>query len=277
MADTDKLAELIGRVPKLDGNGTFTGAPVDESRDMLETLIADQKNIVPALVAKLQEVDDGTDYRERYLLHAATTLLCTAGREAQRDSFSDIVAKELKSDIPDSVIGFLLRQLQLCGTKRNVAAIAELLKSEINCECAVAALVAIEDGAAKALREALPRAKRKNKVEIANALGALRDAASANELRKLASSADERLRLTSSWALAKIGDAKSVDQLLRNADCKGFARAEALNACLLLAENLQESGGKKESIRIYSHLADTCTDKAEQHIRDEAKARMPAK
>ena len=75
MAITEKVTEIIGRVPALDGNGTFTGAPIDKSRDMVEAVIADQKNIVPALIANLKELDDGTDYRERYLLHAATTLL----------------------------------------------------------------------------------------------------------------------------------------------------------------------------------------------------------
>lgn len=277
MADTQKLTELIARVPALDANGTFTGAPVDASKDMVETLVADQKNMVPALIANLKEVDDGTDYRERYLLHAATTALCTPGRDAQRESFSDIVARELKSAIPELVKGFLLRQLQLCGTKRNVPAIAELLQSEINCECAVAALVAIEDGAADVLRKALPKSKGKNKVEIANALGTLRDAASAGQIRELAASSDERLRLTASWALARIGDAKSVDQLLKNTECKGYARFEALDTCILLAETLESSGDKNGAMRIYNHLGNVCTDKAEQHIRTEARARVASK
>ena len=74
------------------------------------------------------------------------------------------------------------------------------------------------------------------------------------------------------WALANIGDAGTVDLLLKAADRdkEGYERIKATHSCLLLAENLTAAGKKKEAARIYSHLKETRTELGERHIQEAA-------
>jgi HEAT repeat protein len=155
------------------------------------------------------------------------------------------------------------------GVRRPKAA-WQLLADEALAEYAAQALLTIRDGAAEQFRAALPRATGRQRLPVVQALGVLRDAPSADNLKPLATDKDADVRRAAVWALANLGDVGSADLLLKAADGEGYERIEATPACLLLAENLLAAGSRKEAVRIYTHLRDTRTEPAEAYVRDAA-------
>jgi len=123
---------------------------------------------------------------------------------------------------------------------------------------------------------ALPRAEGKCWLNIVQGLGALADAQSVGDLQKALRDPDREVRLAAGWGLARIGDAGSVDLLLKAADTEGWERIQATKACLMLAEKLLAAGNRGQAQRIYKHLSDTRIDPDEQYVRDAAKNALAA-
>ena len=88
---------------------------------------------------------------------------------------------------------------------------------------------------------------------------------------------DREVRLAAGWGLARLGDAGSVDALLKAADVEpGWERIQATKHCLVLAEKLTAAGKKDVARRIYTHLRSTRMDPSEQYIRDAAEKALAA-
>jgi len=109
------------------------------------------------------------------------------------------------------------------------------------------------------------------KLTIIQNLGVVRDAESVGALKNALGDDDREIRLAAGWALANIGDAGSVDLLLKAADTEGtYERVTATKACLLLAERLLEVDKKEPAEKIYTNLRDTRSGPDEAYIRDAA-------
>lgn len=265
----DKLAELVEQVPALDKNGTLTGPRWDPFTPTLDAILALGKEGATGLLAMLRDVDDGQDYKARYLVHVLAVYLGRPGKEAERSAYAAALAQALDGDRPKGVKGYLARQLQVCGGAPEAPALGRLLADEENCEYAAQALLALRAGAAEEFRKALPAAKGRCRLTIVQALGTLRDAESAEALRALA--ADPDLGLAALRGLARIGDAASVDAVLKAADApEGTARIKAVHIALLLAENLAAAGKKDAAAKIWSRLRDTRTEPHEAYVREAA-------
>ena len=108
-------------------------------------------------------------------------------------------------------------------------------------------------------------------------LSAVGDAQSAGALRQALGDDDREVRLAAGWGLARMGDAGSVDALLRAADVEpGWERIQATKHCLVLAEKLQATGRKSEAAKIYAQLRNTRNDPSEKYIRDAAEKALTA-
>jgi hypothetical protein len=107
------------------------------------------------------------------------------------------------------------------------------------------------------------------KLTIVHALGVLRDVESAAALREAARGDDSDVRLAAITSLANLGQAADVELLISATKASGYERTQAIKACLVLAEKLQASGGKKASTQIYEHLRST-SDDSEAYIREAA-------
>ena len=130
--------------------------------------------------------------------------------------------------------------------------------------------MAIGEGA-DLFRQALPDAPEACRLTLAQALGVLGDAASANALLDLLDSPDADVRLASVWGLARIAEPATVDTILKAADtATGYERIKATQACLLLAENLLAADHMADGQRVYRHLQQTRTDDAERYVRQAA-------
>jgi sulfur relay (sulfurtransferase) complex TusBCD TusD component (DsrE family) len=196
-------------------------------------------------------------------------LAARPGADAERAMMAETLAKELAGKHGDDLKAFLCQQLQLCGRTQEVPALAALLGSERLCDPATLALGAIgTPEAAAALRESLPKAAGKRRQTIVNALGRLRDKASAVEIRKDAAAPDADLRSVAWYALAQSGDAASIDVLLKAAEGPAsYERNLAVDACLRMALRLGEAGNAADAERICKHLIAARKDPADSHDR----------
>jgi HEAT repeat protein len=199
------------------------------------------------------------------------TRVCRKKDGKNRKQFNAALASTLGGGKPKEVRAFVLRQLQVAGDKAVAPALGKQLADAELCEPAAQALLAIHDGAVEQFRAALPKATGKQRLTVVQALGVLRDEKSAGALRKLAADKERDTRLAALWAVANIGDANSLETVVKAADTKvPYERIKATQACLVLAERLEATGKKAAAGRIYAHLKKARTDASEKYVRDAA-------
>ena len=271
MKTQDKIAELVDQVPALDKRGTFTGPSWEEATPMLDGLIAAGRDGIVAVVAMLKDVDDGSDYKARYALHALAQYLGRPGKEAARKMLADAFASQLGGDRPKGVQGYVARQLQVIGSKESSPALGKLLGDPDLCETAAQALLAIRDGAVVEFRRALPDLKGGLRLTVLQALGVLADAESAGAMNAALADGDAEIRLCGAWGLARIAAADAVDAVFKlSTGAAGWERIKATSYALQLAERLLASGKQAEAAKMYRLLKESRTDKSEAYVLEAA-------
>lgn len=278
MNANEKLIALVNQMPQADARRILGTVDKEAVEKALGEILQGGKESIVGVVDLLVEPGKSDDGKARYALHALAVEACKRKDGTQRQQFNAALAGTLGTDRPKEVQAFIIRQLQIAGTKEATPALGKLLLDEDLCEPASQALLAIKEGAAEQFRNVvLTRASAKQALPVVQALGVLRETKSAGEIRKLVDAKDRDLRLTALWALANIGDAESADLLLKAADkATGSERAKATHACFLLAENLAAADKKKEALHIYSRLMETRADPAERYIKEAAMKAMLA-
>jgi hypothetical protein len=261
------LAELINRLPDPDERGLLSNIDKETVDSVVSQINEGGRKSLRALIGMLVEPGRGDDVKARYALHCLAVQMCKSDEEKSRRAFDRTLASQLGGKRPKAVQKYLIQQLQVAGGNDAVPALGKMLEDEELYEPAAQALVAIGDGAAEQMRNTLPKVNGKMKLTIIQNLGVLQDAESVDALKKALSDNDREIRLAAGWALANIGDAGSVDLLLKAADTEGtYERATATKACLLLAERLLEAGKKEPALKIYTHLRDTRSEPNEAYI-----------
>ena len=259
-----KKQDPTGRLPNLDNVGKLTGPSWDEAIAVYDEILKGGREALVKLIGAIPDFDAAETFKPRYALHGIVLYVCRPEKEKERAT----VVEALVSQIPErskAVAGFLIRELQVVGGREVADALGKLLLDDELWEYAAQALQAI--GVVEPFRRALPQAKGKHLLTIVRALGALRDRESIPALRAAAIEQDRDLRLTALWGLANIGDAGSVDLLIKAADAQETTeRIKAASACLLLAEKLS----KADALKIYNYLRDTRTESSERYLRDAA-------
>ena len=261
----EAIPGLVDKIPPLDKGGTFTAPPWEEAIEVLDAILKDDG--VSAVIDLLKPVDDGQDYKARYILHAMAQYLGRPGKEGLRAKYGAALALPLSSDKPASVRGYLARQLQVIGGREAVPALGKALVDPEIFEYAAQALLAIREGAAEEFRKALPALKGAPRLTALQGLGVLKDVEAIDAFRQAV--AEPETRLVAAWALANIGDAGSVDLVLKAADVEpGHDRVKGTSTCLLLAERLLAAGKKADAAKIYKHLEATRTDPSEAYVKE---------
>ena len=288
MAPSAELVALVDKIPPLDSKdykppllktrpstGKFTGPTWAEAEKIIEPILKGGTKSLVGVIDMLQEVDDGTDYKARYVLHAIAQYACRADKQEAQDLMIDALAGALDGR-PVEIQKFLLQQLRVCGDGRLAKRLGKLLTNEKLCDRAALALTAIKTGAVEQFRAALGKATGRCRLVALQNLGVLGDKGSVGAFRKAATDTDVDIRVTAVWALADLGDAESVDVVLKAAGSKNWERVRAVKACLLLAEKLAAAGKKDDAKKIYTHLRDTRTDKSENYVRQVATKALEA-
>ena len=274
MAPPAKLVELVNQLPEANKRGMLHTIEIGQVEKIIEEIHKGGRESVIGLIDMLLEPGQGTDYKAWYALHCLAVRICKQKDKPAQKAFCQVVASQIGGDRPKGVQERLIQTLQVAGDKDVVAAIGKTLTDEKLCEPATQALLTIGAGAAEQLRAALPKVRGARRLTILQALGVLKDAASAPALRAALTDASCDIRLVAAAGLANIGDAGSVDLLLKAADAKDWERVKATKACLVLAENLKAAGKADDARKIYTHLRDTRTDPAEKYIKDVAEAAL---
>jgi HEAT repeat protein len=277
MNDSKKLADLVASLVVPDRGAKAENVDKAATEKTLSAILDGGKDNLVALVDLLVEPGKGDDSKARYALHALALRVCAAKDDKQRKSYAEALASTLDGKRSKAVQSFVVRELQVAGGKEVVEPLGKLLGDDELAEPAAQALLAIKAGAAEQFRRALPKSSGKPRLAIVHALGTLRDAESAAELRKLIADKDRDVRVTAWWALANAGDAASVDAFIKATPAEGYERVKAASACLLLAERLSAAGKKKDAAKLYEHLRDKFTADNEAHVREAAKRGLAAK
>ena len=254
---SEQVAALLKKVPGPDNQSLKSPQQVEEFNAVVDKLLSGGKESVAALVEflKPREETNEENGKARFLIHAMAIKVGGAKDDKQRAALAGALAESLGGDRDPEVAAFIVRELQVCGDQHQAAAVGRLLTHE-NVELVdTAAQALVTFSAAEPLRDALPKTKGANRAIVIQNLGVLRDKSSADAIRKSLSDSDEQVRLASYFALAEIGDAGSADALLKAAKSESaYQKTQAIDACLRLAENLEEAGDKKTAAKIRSQL-----------------------
>lgn len=274
---TSALTELVNRLPDPDERGLLSNIDKEIVDNVTLKIHKSGRRGLIALIDMLVEPGKADDVKPRYALHCLAVYVCKLNEEGPRRSFAKVLASQLGGDRPKAVQKYLIQQLQVAGGKEVAPALGQVLLDEQLCESAAQALVAIGEGAAGQLRSALPKVEGKSRLTIIQNLGVVRDAESVSALKIALGDKDREIRLAAGWALANIGDAGSVDLLLKAADAEGtYERIKSTKACLLLAEKLVAAGKKDPAVRIYKHLHETRSGSDEDYVCDAANKGLAA-
>ena len=212
--------------------------------------------------------EQGGDAKARFAMNG---MALQAGRPEAgeaRQLFTKTLATLLTGNAASGVKEFYLQQLNVAGGPEAIAGIGSVLLDKDLYDDACQALEAMRGQSASAsaaaqLRAALPKAQGRNLSAIVKALGELRDRDAASLLTPLASDANIDIRLPALFALANIGQASSVDAILKalTASTKAapYERGQTTEAALVLATRLTQAGGAqvKEAERILGQLQKT--------------------
>jgi len=278
MAVSQQLKNLVDQMPNADGRGMYC---TDIDKAKIETAAADiakggQAN-VQGLIEMLGEPGTEENVKPRYALHCVINHTLTAGDKKAQKDFCATMAANLDGDISAYNKAYLCQEIQWAGSRENAAALGKLLTDEKLCDPAAMALVAIEDGAADALKKALPAAKGRCRLVIVHSLAALAGAGSANIFKEALKDEDREVRIAAGAGLAGLGDASALDLLIKAADVDhGWERTQAAKHCLVLAEKLAAAGKKSDAAKIYGYLKDSRQDESEKYIRQAAEKALSA-
>lgn len=271
------LAELINRLPDPDEQGLLSNIDKETVDRVVSQIKEGGQKSLSGLIDMIAEPGRGDDVKPRYALHCLAVRMCRPDEEKARRVFTRTLAMQLGGDRPKAVQKYLIQQLQVAGGEEVVAALGKMLQDEELYEPAAQALVAIGNGAARQFRDALPKVNGKMKLTIIQNLGVLRDAESVGAIKNALGDDYREIRLAAGWGLANIGDAGSVDLLLKAAnDAGGYERIKATKACLLLAERLLAAGKKDLAVKIYEHLRDSREGTDEMYVCDAANKGLAA-
>ncbi|HYE20933.1 MAG TPA: hypothetical protein VEA69_20980 [Tepidisphaeraceae bacterium] len=194
---------------------------------------------VCAMLVPLSDEKAKDDTAARSALVALERHAGRPGATADRRTYTAAICDALTTRAEPEVRAFLIERLKWVGDESAVGPIAAYLSDETLAPHAAAALARIATPeAVAALEKALPASDKAARVAIVKALGDLRAAGQADELRKSAASPDAALRLTALYALASAGDAQTRDLLDKAEQSAGgaYEKSRVAAARLLLIE-----------------------------------------
>ena len=165
---------FVDRVPDLR-NKKWGGMKNKESEAIVSELLKAGKPAVQQIIDGLQEVDNGSDWKERLLLHVLVTDVSVPGRKKERGMLAATLVEAASGDRPAPVRAFLVQQVRLIADESAAPKLVPLLrdKSPLVVDAAAATMVSIGSGAENSLKKAMAGAKGHAKTAIEHALNQL--------------------------------------------------------------------------------------------------------
>lgn len=253
------LAAVVATIPDRDGGGKHTGPSPEVAAKAVEDVLKGGMDNILALIGMFKEPDKNEDYKAYYLLHAVATHVKRPGAEEERRVVCEALAAALAGPRPVIVKARLLEELKWIGGEESVAAISKFLLDKELSDFAVQALVAVK--AAEPMRAAVAKARGRARLDLIQALGALRAAKALPAATRALSDPSRDLRLAAAHALANSGDPAATEPLLNALKTDSvYEKSQVTDALLLLARRLGEAGDKDRAGRICRHILKTQKD-----------------
>lgn len=155
-----KTSALLDRLPELR-KGKMPPIDPKLSTEIVTSIAKDGQAAVGALIDTLQEIDDGSDWKARFLLRNLVTSTGNPGQDQVRRQLAKTLLAEATGNRPAPIRTFLLLQLRLIADKEAVPKLIPLLsaKDAPLANAAAATLVSIGIPARPPLNAALKSAK----------------------------------------------------------------------------------------------------------------------
>lgn len=166
-----KTNALLNRLPELQ-DGKMPPIDADLCAELVQTLLQDGKPAIAGLIDALREVDNGSDWKARFLLNTLASSAAAPALAPRRQMLAALLLDEAAGTRPAPVRTFLLARLRLLADKDAVPQLIPLLAAEDPqlCDAGAAVLVSIGTPAKAPLAEALKTAQGRRKEVIGNAL-----------------------------------------------------------------------------------------------------------
>jgi len=152
-----------GRMPTIDPK---------LANEAVQTVFTGGKDAITGVIGSLREVDDGTDWKARFMLQALVIAAGNPDRDAPRRMLATILLDEAAGSRPVPIRSFLLARLRLIADKDMVAKLIPLAGADHPqlADAAATVLVSIGTPAKESLTEALKSAQGRTKEVFENAL-----------------------------------------------------------------------------------------------------------
>jgi len=183
-------------------------------------------------------------------------IIATHGDASARKALEKRLLEAFTSGISRSAVDHVCRRLRIVGTGQSIEALAALLAAEDTSHIARYALERIPDEkAAKAMRDALPKASKKLKPGIIGSLGVRRDKKSIKALSNLLSDSNIQVAKAAAQSLGLIGTSAAATELSKFAKkAPANMKIPAADACLVCAEQLLADGKNSEAVALFNEL-----------------------
>jgi len=277
---TEQLKTLVDQMPDPDGDGMYRkNIDKDKIDKVAAELAQGGKENLLGLISLLAAPGSKEDAKPHYALHCVVNHALVTRDEKLRRALCEALASQLTNvDLHPVNRAYLCQELQWAGRDEACAPLGGVLLDADLIDAAATALIAIGgERAASQLRAAVPQAEGKAKLNLIDALAVLADPQSAAIFQKALADSDREVRLAAAAGLGELGQADSVELLLKAADAaQGWERTQLTKSCLVLAEKLAASSNKPAAKRIYERLQTTRMTKSEEHIRVAAQRGLAA-
>jgi len=166
-----ETSAFLGRLPDLQG-GKMPPIEATLTNEIVQTCLKGGRESIVGLIDALREVDNGGDWKARFLLQALTISVGTPDLAAQRQVLAAVLLDGAAASRPAAVRTFLLSRLRLIAGSDAVARLLPLLAADDPplADAAATVLVSIGPPSKEPLAAALKNAQGRQKEVIENAL-----------------------------------------------------------------------------------------------------------
>ena len=141
-AEPDTVNVFLAGIPDLTRRSRFPSLDPERANAVFKAMLdgGDSEAAILSVVGELNERDDGSDWKARFILHALGTHACGKGKDAERAKVEAAFVKALQADHPAAIKTFLTMQLQYIAQEQSIESlIAQFAANDVQLTDAVAA------------------------------------------------------------------------------------------------------------------------------------------
>jgi HEAT repeat protein len=247
-AENAPVADLIAKLPS---------SPPETWKPIVRQLAAAGEPALTEIIDQLKEPGKGDDRNPRYALHALAIYAGSPGCDDYRHVFANTLRRALASERPAVVKVLLIEQSVFAGESITGSTHGVLLDDRLSSHAARAAIAVNDERAQRLVADAAGdvSASEPFRVGTADVILAAGVFKQTHILGEFLSRGDFAIRITARRAMAVDAKPEYVAVILKDIDAQDpFEQRQSIDAALLLARRLTESGHRPDAEKIYRTL-----------------------